>query len=492
MRSILLCLMGLVILGPAEVYSTDISDTTKVLEMIEEARGLYKEGKLNLTISRANETLRLSNEVNFLKGKAYSNFLLGLCFNDKSDLQKAIIYFDNALLSKIQLGDKIGIAELYTKRGVAYKNLGKFLIAEDNYKQAKYIFDEIENQNKGNSYYLKRKANLLSDFGVLNKLMGRFEVAIDYYLESIIIRKEIDDIYGVGSCYANISNVYREIKQYNLMTANLLAAKENFQIINSPYALEKIYTLLGDAFVYLDKLDSADYYLKLSLDLNSVTNSTRNLVISYSSVGDILFLKGDYYQALKIFKEAYDISIEKNFTTFIPSICYSIAKVNIEQGEFVESHKWIIEGYDSSIEMGDQSLKLDGLFLFSEHYKNINNYDSAYSFLKSYYELSNITNGVNVLHNIIEKENNYSNHQLISKLESTQEELLVLNNKQKNSKKINRLLIVICISLIFAFFYLRKKTSKMSLKINDLENTNDILKRSRPYVKDGKLAVKIV
>ncbi|MBN2757825.1 MAG: tetratricopeptide repeat protein [Bacteroidales bacterium] len=122
------------------------------LEKIEKSINNYKENdtnKINLLIRAAiefsenenpkslfyaQEALKLSNELEFEKGKAKSLFLIADYYNNKSDYSTALEYFLQSLVIYEKLNIRSEVANCFKNIGLTYNYLGNLPKSLENYE----------------------------------------------------------------------------------------------------------------------------------------------------------------------------------------------------------------------------------------------------------------------------------------------------------------------------------------------------------------------
>jgi serine phosphatase RsbU (regulator of sigma subunit)/Tfp pilus assembly protein PilF len=168
---------------------------------------------------------------------------------------------------------------------------------------------EIAIRNK----YEKHHGYILANIGIMHHIKGEFEMALDNYFKSLVIREKLDDKLGAARAYNNIGIIYRN--------------QSNFAGALDVY--EKAIVLLTDlerygeiskannniALVYYDQgnYDKAIEYLFKALEFTEKTGDVDGMAMAYNNIGSIYQMQGSlevaseyYLKSLKNREEAGD------------------------------------------------------------------------------------------------------------------------------------------------------------------------------------------
>lgn len=141
-------------------------------------------------------------------GKCYIN--LGIVALDQGRYALAQSYFFKGLKIKEEVGDKHGVSVAYTDIGLVHSFQKDYNKAIAYYKKSLAI-DESLGDKKGMSTCFTNMGNAISDLGLLSKNQDEMDrmsrQAINYYKESLIIKRSIGDKKGMSTCFTNMGSV---------------------------------------------------------------------------------------------------------------------------------------------------------------------------------------------------------------------------------------------------------------------------------------------
>ena len=156
-----------------------------------------------------------------------------------------------------------GVSDKFLAQG--YKMKGVFFLLASDYENSSIWYKkalELAKMNKDKN----GEAGFLSSLGDLNGRQGNADIAVDYYLQSINLYKEIDmEVKSIGT-YSNLATVLsskNEIIKANeyLIEALAIAEKHNS---DKSYLVHRS---IGANYIKLLQYEKADFHLLKALDL---------------------------------------------------------------------------------------------------------------------------------------------------------------------------------------------------------------------------------
>jgi signal transduction histidine kinase len=183
-----------------------------------------------------------------------------------------------------------------------------------------HVYEDIEKRGLAlernlRAYKLAKDNNLLRERAFSAKFLasnyirlGLEEQAIIYALDASQIFTKIDDrfnkvilLYTIGDIYYQVENYKEAIKNYNY--------GYNYAVKNS-FLWEQRYTAnnLGVAYRQLEKLDSSLYYYRIAKQIAMQMKDTIALALATGNIGEILYKKKNYGQAIYLLEEDVRLS----------------------------------------------------------------------------------------------------------------------------------------------------------------------------------------
>lgn len=269
----------------------------------------------------------------------------------RSDLIKALQYSKEALQTSTNIG-----STLYETR--SYIKIGSYLIAIGNYDEALKNFLASLKLSQDNKFEYEEFASL-SDLGVIQDRIDKFENALKYYFEALNIYnksiekgKPIREIKNIQGLYNNIGNIY--------LTKNELNTAEEYYLKGLAIAEKKLdYSNIGIICNNLGKLedqkknfDIAYGYLTKSLDARQKIKDKSGIAKSYYSLANHYSEMQQLNEALEYAKKSFSLGTELNepLTRKISSMfLYQIYKKLGQPANALEYHEIFKRASDSLI-----------------------------------------------------------------------------------------------------------------------------------------------
>ncbi len=239
---------------------TTTDDTTKIDILIELSKSTSW-SDVNLSEQYAKQALKLSQQINYEKGLAYSKFRLAVIFID-FDFKLTEELILESLEHAQHLNDSLLIARIYNSIG----NL------KDNLKETE---DALLYYNKSLQIYLNQNqdslaAGVYNNLGIIYKTLSNDSLSEAYYLKAAEINTRTKNFLWLSINYLNIGNNLIESdkleKGYSYLTKSLDIAKNN----NFSRVLPWIYNNMSHYYLnireYSESIDYAKQALKIAKD----------------------------------------------------------------------------------------------------------------------------------------------------------------------------------------------------------------------------------
>lgn len=198
-------------------------------------------------------------------------------------------------------------------------------------------------------------ARILYHLGQFETNKGNYQSALNYLAKAEQIFEDTEII--TEEHQDQLLNIYNRIARVRFMTRDYPGSIEYYQkSLDISYKIEGAisqnisinYYNLSNSYFQLDKIDTAELYVRKSLDMAKKlfgTNSNEKLLSGTSLLAAILLEKGDTHQAAIHAREAVDASIsvygDGNFNTGISM--YTYGDILMEQKNFMEGEKYIMK-----------------------------------------------------------------------------------------------------------------------------------------------------
>lgn len=146
------------------------------------------------------------------------------------------------------------------------------------------------NQNDSARYYFQsayemaneiglrsRKANALQNLGTLEKSEGDYKAALDYYQQSLVIRKKASSKRNLPFLYRSIGEVYLELGQRQTGLENLLKSLSLGQELGAITSIAQGAEALTNYYETEADFEKAFYYAKMAREANETIDSRQDI-----------------------------------------------------------------------------------------------------------------------------------------------------------------------------------------------------------------------
>lgn len=256
----------------------------------------------------ANSALVLSQKVNYLNGIGKSYNTIGEYFNSKGDYEKALENFINA-----------------------YK-----------------IYEKNKNR--------KAMSNLMNSIGNTYLGIDNQKKALEAYTQSYEIAYQDSNKYMMGISSIGLGNIYLLKKDGNQAIYFFTRAKNVFE--KPPIALYPLsvsYTLIGDAFVELNKYDEAFVNFNKAVEQLKTLNNTYGIAATYQVMGEAYKKQKNLNKALEYFLKSFPIFEERKAYDDLKHLSLNISQVYKQQHNFEKA----LEYSDKYISFKDSVLSVE-------------------------------------------------------------------------------------------------------------------------------------
>ena len=271
------------------------NDTNKVVLLIALSKHIVRSSP-DEAIKYGLEAESLSNELNYLNGKALAFKYIGMAYYFQTKYLETIQYWQQSLKVYEEIGNIKGVANTLSNIGAIYFNQGDDTKAIEIYLRTLKVAEEIKDS--------LRIATVLNNIGgVYFNKKATMELALSYYLQAYKISKQIDDPEAIGTSAVNAGGYYLEKKNADsalfYFNNSLISIKQSVRG-NLSYVLNNI----GEAYALKNDFIQARKYQNEALEIARNNNSALDMTLALIALGDTYTNEKDYLTAINYYKQA--------------------------------------------------------------------------------------------------------------------------------------------------------------------------------------------
>jgi serine phosphatase RsbU (regulator of sigma subunit)/Tfp pilus assembly protein PilF len=283
-------------------------------------------GELDSALVYYEKSLKIRQKIGDKDGIANSLNNIGMVYDSKGNVAKGLSYYFDCLKIREETGNKMGISLALNNIAISYKVLGDFKTALEYSTKSLKIREEIHDK-KGMAQSLNSIGLIYSGYGDPSCKSSKQECAIlsrkkalENHLKSLKLMEEVQDQEGIANTLQFIAGIYNKIgdpecseendeclrkgkaKALNLYLRSLTIYKEIEDKQGTANALQSI----GHIYVKEKKYEKALEYLSQSMKLSKELGYPSNIKSSAKDLNIVFRAKGDYKSAL----ENYELYIQ--------------------------------------------------------------------------------------------------------------------------------------------------------------------------------------
>lgn len=218
--------------------------------------------------------------IEFLKGYAKCENMLGTLYGEKGEFQKALHHFEAALTFLKESDDVSTQAMILTNLGIIYTIYGDYEKAIWNYK------DSIEKFQKLND--ISRIARVYHNIGMLYSRMGEYYLALEQFNSSITLSIDNNYLSNCAVSYVGKAFIYTKLKNLSLADAFTDKAMEIACKLNDTLSIADIYRVKGIIQSNLNNFELSEEFFENSVRLNDDFESKYSKAESSQELGNLL------------------------------------------------------------------------------------------------------------------------------------------------------------------------------------------------------------
>ena len=292
------------------VLKTEKKDTIKLLEAYNGiGETYYTESKndsafyfWNMAYEKYSQSYSNQKDTLFIENKSSLLNNLGVAYQVKGNLGQALFFQYECLKLREVFGTPKQIATVLSNIGVLNRMLKNYDKAIAAYIRSYNLLKNTKNNDKIIGY-------VLSNLGVVNVELKNYSVAKLYFKESIKIRTKIKDSIGLGQSYSNISSLYFET----------------------------------------NSLDSSRYFLEIAQTIGSFVKDKSTKVKNLITEAKLLRVSKKYDEAMQRMKEGFDMASASKITELEKRCLEQMYLISISKGDYKNGY----ELYNQYIELKD-------------------------------------------------------------------------------------------------------------------------------------------
>lgn len=325
-----------------ELLNYKTKDTTRITLLYKLAFASFQ-SDLKLTENCLAEVEKLSDSINYVKGKAKASYLYGILENRKSNYDKSLELFRQSQEYYKSINDENGVAATYTAFGITHFDLSQYDDAIEDYNKATEIYEKLGNE-KELIQGLNRIANIYTS-------LGKYDEAITQY-KKVIANANIIDEHTLNMTYSNLGVVYRYQGKYPIAIEYYNKYLESRKRNNDTLAIASTLGNLGEIYTEIDDNETALNYLKQALDFGTKIGHKPTIANTNISIGNVHLKKKEYQKALVFLNKALEVALELNNLNTVTFCYHNLGETYVYLNKFDVAQDYFMKAIEINKKIG--------------------------------------------------------------------------------------------------------------------------------------------
>lgn len=235
------------------------------------------------------------------------------------------------------------------------------------------LYKELKKSNLDTAlYYLEKQKNLarrIGDtrtegltflrIGLLNKVKGNYDLAIENYLTSARIFKSDDHYKLYAAALNNLGNILLAAGNYDGAIKFFTKASTTYEYLEHSNLLVSTYLNLGQSYFNLDKHESSRYYYNQALKLSLGLESPELIFKSYNYLGELEKKECYYEQSRNYYLAALNYTEQINDTRRKKATLHNnIGGVFLKEGKLTSAEDYFLKALNAKRVLDDNNSQL--------------------------------------------------------------------------------------------------------------------------------------
>ncbi len=324
----------------------------------------------------AEEALKLSEKINYSRGKAAALKNIGFNLYLLNQLEKAEQHYSQALNLLLATKDSLELPELFNNIGLIYWRKNQFTNAFELYKRAQHIAKKMHDK--------KQEAQAINYIGLIFWKWTDYARALNYFFNSLKLKEELRDDFETGVTLNNIAFIYNEVNQPDLSIEQSNRALQLSNRLNNKYVLGRALNNLGASYFLLQDFNKAVYYLTESLNIKTEASDKSGMAYALNDLGKAFFAQKKYSKSENYFEQALAIRKELEDKYGTTTTLLNLAKVFRAKRNYTETENLLNEVIQNSLSIKNKDLEADAYKEYSRFAEDKGDLLNALKYINMY------------------------------------------------------------------------------------------------------------
>lgn len=329
----------------------------------------FRSGSFENALQTYQQVLIMRSSLGDRLGVAATLDNIGETYIGLGDFNNALEKFQEALGIRSELNDRQGIGETLNNIGIVYHRLSDYAQALDFHQRALDIAKTLNDP--------AIEAEALHNIAAVSVATGDNDRAIELYQQALTLRQQVGDKRDESRTLNNLGGVYFSLGDSDRAFEFYQQALELRQEIGDEAGVARLLSNFGLLYYQLGQTDRALNYYEQALPILKKIGDRFSLGSTLNSIGAVYENLGDYNKAIEIYQESLNLAREIGDRAGLGKTLDNVAGIYYSLGQYPKA----LESYEQALklrqEIGDRPGVGNTLTNLGGIYLNLGQYPQA-------------------------------------------------------------------------------------------------------------------
>jgi two-component system, NtrC family, sensor kinase len=278
------------------------------------------------------QSLRLSREINFVKGEAKALQGIGATYYFSGNYTQALQYYEEAERIYQQIKDSSGIGNILSNKALVYYNQGQYPKALTTNVSAIRIGEALKDT--------LLRASGFNNIASIYAKQGDISQAMNFYQQALLFHKYKKNRQGVAYTQDNIAGMLKDKGDFTQALAYLEEALKTFKEINDKRGIAGITNNIGDIYLKQVKFAQAIKYCRDALGIWQTLEDKHGMAKSFILIATAYKKIGLFENALNHALQSYQLAQEVGIRYIIKESSQQLAEIYSYQRDYQKAFEY--------------------------------------------------------------------------------------------------------------------------------------------------------
>jgi signal transduction histidine kinase len=300
--------------------------------------------------------------------------------------------------------------------------------------------------------------NISNNLALAYTVQAKYDKALDLNFKTLVLREEDNEEHEINVSLNNIGFVYFKMKNYTKALEYFDRALILLERAGEHYFLDRLLINIGLCHNHLADYDKAQVYFDRAFKECGANCADQIKIEGGFGLGVANFGRKNYQEAIRHFKESYDIAKRIENTRFQSENLISLGRVYVQLQQSELALETLNECEKVSSEFGYNELLIGTYKSFADLFNQLKNYEKAAHYQRLYINLKDSIYSEVLIENLAKIQTNFAERENLKTI-ADKEEII------QRQRSLNFAIVIIAILATLLIFVLYR-SNRVKKKVN--------------------------